>query len=110
MALKSARALQYLGHLLVATFGITLAVFAVGYPLAAALDPQGLVLNYFFVAPGFMIAGVIGCFGGYFLGRRLTPLASRLIPLPPLVLIIYVLYLSGMRWASFFGISCSPPN
>jgi hypothetical protein len=110
MRLKSARALHYFGHLLLATFAVTVAVFGVGYPLAAALDPQGRAINYFFVAPGFVMPAAIGLLGGYFLGWRLAPLASRLIPLPPLALVICVLYVAAREWALFFGTSCFMPD
>lgn len=106
--------LKFFGHLFLATYGVTLLVFGLGYALAAAFDPQGYAVNYFFVSPSFAVPVAAGLLFGYGFGWRLPPLACHLIPVPPLALVVIGLYdhhQNGVPWARiltrFFGTTCT---
>lgn len=107
------RALQFLGHLILATYGVVIPTFGVGYPLAAALDPQGRAINYFFVSPTFAFPLVVGLLLGYRFGRSLSPAGGWTICFTPLVCLTFWPYAShsaGSSWQSvwtrLFGTAC----
>jgi hypothetical protein len=105
--------IRFFGHLTLATYGLVILIFALGYPLVAAFDPQGHIVDSFFVAPSFAIPIAVGFLFGYRYGWRLPPLASRALFVPSMALIALVIYLNyeaGMSWAlvwaKFFGTAC----
>ena len=107
--------IRFFGHLTFATYGLVILTFALSYPLVAAFDPQGRIVDSFFVAPSFAIPIAVGFLFGYRCGWRLPPLASRALFAPSMALIALVIYLNlnyeaGMSWAlvwaKFFGTAC----
>jgi hypothetical protein len=110
--------LRFLGHLALATYGIV----AISYLLELTV---GLVivskdhrfLDYFVVGPTFALPAILGLLAEHRFGRRLPALASRLLWVPPLMLLVsemslYYRYpwpgedLRAELWNNFVGISC----
>ena len=106
--------LKFAGQFAFATYGTVILVFSLGYPVAAALDPQGRIVDSMFVAPSFMIPVAFGFLFGYRYGRRLPSMASRLLFVPSMILVglgIYSNHDAGMPWAlawsKLFGTACT---
>jgi len=106
--------LRFLGHLVVATYGMDVAVFGICYPIAAMIDPQARIMDYFFVAPSFSVPILFGVLFGYRFGWRQVTWASRAVCLPPFALMVYALLINlqaGRHWsevlAQFFSAVCS---
>jgi hypothetical protein len=106
--------LRFLGHLVVATYGMDVAVFGICYPIAAMIDPQARIMDYFFVAPSFSVPILFGVLFGYRFGWRQVTWASRAVCLPPFALMAYALLINlqaGRHWsevlARFFSAVCS---
>ena len=110
--------LRFLGHLALATCGIVVISFLLELTVGLVIVSQDhRFLDYFVVGPTFAVPIILGLVAGRRFGRRLPALASRLLWLPPLVLLVSEMYLNykyrypgeNMRaeiWNNFVGIQC----
>ncbi len=115
----ASRTMKFLGHLVLATYGIVALSFLSEVPLHLIVGSQDRFLDYFVIGPTFALPIVFGLLAGYRFGRRLPPLASRLLRAPPLLLLIYELYfvdyklqyprenLQAALWNNYVGINCT---
>jgi hypothetical protein len=106
---------QYIGHAILASYGIFLADFMMERLIGEMASPRNLHLDRIFLGPTFLVPIVMGFVLGGFLGKDLPVLSSRLIFILPLSLMAWEIWgfsdpciskLASIR-DNFFGEHCS---
>lgn len=83
---------RFLGHLALATYGILALSFLPEILLHFVIGPQDRFLDYFVVGPTLALPIILGLLAGHRFGKRLPALASRLLWVPPFLLLAHELY------------------
>jgi hypothetical protein len=83
---------KYGAHWAIATYGLVLFSFIVGFFFELLVRDHHRFVDYFIVGPSFALPGIIGILGGYYAGRYLPSKISRFIWLPALLILISECY------------------
>jgi hypothetical protein len=115
---KGFHLLRYLCHAALASYGVLAINFVIEFLIGEMVGSYNRFLDYVFFGPTFLIPVLMGLIIGYYLGKSLPALSSRLIFLIPLFLMAYEVWISvkyGLHDGTalknitdnFFGVNCS---